>query len=81
MKFLPVIFLTAIFFACKSDKKVQAKIFERKEIDSLQILIKYKYSVNNQQYVDSATIKNVALPNDTITVNLANNPSESTPDL
>ena len=68
--------------ACNSDQTTKARIFERRQIDSTEIMIKYQYTVDSRQYVDSATISNIILPQDTITVKVSSsNPAKSTPHL
>ncbi len=66
--------------ACKSQKVVDAKIFERKEQGSNRLLIKYNYMVEGKQYVDSAEIDNIVLHGDYISVRYdKSSPDKATP--
>jgi hypothetical protein len=79
-------FLVSCFFiimvGCSNEQTVKAQIFERKQIDSNQLMIKYQYSIKQQQFIDSTTIDNVVLHHDTIDIKVDNdNPAKSSPDL
>lgn len=76
------LFTVLLLSACNSEQTASAHIFERKQVDSTQLMIKYNYSINDKQYTDSATIDNTVLKHDTITVKVdANSPEKSIPDL
>ena len=73
---------TVAFSACNSGTTASAHIFERQQIDSNKLMIKYRYSIDNKEYSDSATIENRVLHKDTITVKVdKGNPAETTPQL
>ncbi|WP_207492789.1 hypothetical protein [Aridibaculum aurantiacum] len=61
-------FLSTVLLSCNTQQEVKARIFERKEANDNMLLIKYQYQVNGTQYQDSAIIKNVELPGDSIRV-------------
>lgn len=74
----PLLLLFVI--SCNTQKEVEAKIFERKEQEGNKLLIKYRYSVSGKEYVDSATIDNINLEGDLITVNYqSSNPANAVP--
>lgn len=73
-----------IFFllACHQQQKVKAKIFERKEVSKNRLIIKYKYIAGGKTYVDSASVKNIVIGNDSINLTIdPAHPQISLPDL
>lgn len=76
--------LSAAFFltACNQQQRVKAKIFERRELAKNHLVIKYKYLIDNKIYIDSATVRNTVIGNDSINVIIdVSNPSKALPDL
>jgi hypothetical protein len=68
--------------ACKNQQQVKAKIFERKELGQNRLVIKYKYLIDNKIYIDSASVRNTVIGNDSINIIIdVTNPAESLPDL
>ena len=80
--FLPFVLLVMAlgFVSCNRQKQANAIIFERKEIDSGQLMIKYSYSYNDVNYIDSATINSKVVVGDSIVVGVTvDSPEKSIP--
>jgi hypothetical protein len=79
---LLLIFVVFLFSRCGNRQEVRAKVFERKEIESNRLIIKYGYQVNGKTFTDSAVIKNVVIGGDSINVIIdPDNPEKGLPDL
>lgn len=77
----PLLFLF-LLLACKDEQKLKAKIFERKEVEDNRLMIKYKYNAKGRSFIDSATIKNIVIANDSINVIIdPANPGKASPQL
>ncbi|MDQ6814734.1 MAG: hypothetical protein M3040_13415 [Bacteroidota bacterium] len=80
-----LLLLTVMFTlltSCGKQEQLKAKIFERREIKGNRLMIHYQYKVNEKAYLDSATISNVIIRNDSIRIIIdPSNPSKSIPDL
>ncbi|HSU49105.1 MAG TPA: hypothetical protein VLJ41_00880 [Segetibacter sp.] len=76
-------FLIAVaLFGCGRQQQLKAKIFERKELKGNRLLIKYHYYVNNNNYIDSATLPNVIIGSDSIYIIIdPSYPGKSIPDI
>lgn len=75
--------MTVIFsiLACRDQQQVRAKIFERKEVSENRLIIKYQYTLAGKTYIDSASVKNVVIGNDSINLIIdPANPQRSLPD-
>jgi hypothetical protein len=69
-----VLLLAFIVTSCKQQQQpLKGRIFERKEVDSTMLMIKYRYVVNGKENIDSVTINNRKIDNDSI--NLMTDPS------
>ena len=64
------IMLFALCMACNNERSVKAKIFERKRADSNQIIIKYRYTVDERPFIDSATLTNTVIAGDSINITI-----------
>lgn len=74
----------AIFFitACRQQQHLKAKIFERRELSKNRLLIKYRYITGNKVHIDSASVKNTIISNDSISIIIdPSHPGKSLPDL
>jgi uncharacterized lipoprotein NlpE involved in copper resistance len=60
-----------VIVGCNQQSQVNATIFERKEIDSGNLLIKYRYIVDGQDHTDSAIISNQVIGSDSITIKIS----------
>jgi hypothetical protein len=68
--------------ACNNEEVADAKIFERKEQEGNRLMIKYNYTVDGKQYLDSAEIDNIVLEGDVIPVKYEkSNPQKAFPQL
>jgi len=65
---LNIILLVVLSLASCNNGTIKAKIFERKEIADSNLLIKFRYKVNDNFYVDSAVIKNRVLGSDEVKI-------------
>ena len=77
------ILIAAIFFvsACSQKKQVKAKIFERKQVNKNRLIIKYRFAERNKIYIDSASVRNIIIGNDSINLIIdPANPEKSIPD-
>lgn len=77
------ILIAAAFFlsACKHKEQVKAKIFERKEVNKNRLIIKYRYVAGDRIYIDSASVRNIIIGNDSINIIIdPANPQRSLPD-
>jgi hypothetical protein len=83
MKVIPVSSLVTfliLLVSCRGGENVKARIFERREIRNDKLMIKYRYVINRQSYIDSATIENRVISGDSIDVTIdPSNPGESAP--
>lgn len=71
-----------ILISCNNQNIVDAKIFERKEQEGNRLLIKYQYTIDGSQYIDSAIIENVVLEGDSIPVKFkVDNPQKAIPQI
>lgn len=57
--------LIGLAISCRQKQTTTAKIIERKTAND-KVLVKYAYSLNNQQYIDSEMVANVIIPHDSI---------------
>jgi hypothetical protein len=76
--------LTSLVFlslaACKQPQQVRAKIFERQEVDSNKLMIKYSYIVKDRTYVDSLTTQNRIIDSEHIYITIdPSNPQKGIP--
>ncbi|MCW3107471.1 MAG: hypothetical protein JWQ09_1977 [Segetibacter sp.] len=79
---LILVVITSFFVSCGQQEQLKAKIFERRELKGNRLMIRYEYSVNNKVYTDSATVANVVINSDSISVIIDPlNPSKSLPDI
>ena len=82
LNFTLVISIIVLGLACKSQNRVDAKIYERKEEEGNRLLIKYQYQVNGKDFRDSATINNIVLDSDTISIKYeTDHPERTTPEV
>ena len=74
--------ITATLFAgCGQQQQVKAKIFERRDLQSNRLMIRYQYLVNDKLYIDSATVANVVINTDSIFVIIdPSHPEKAIPD-
>jgi hypothetical protein len=74
--------LIVFFLSClHKQQQVKAKIFERKEIDNNRLLLKYKYQSGATTYIDSVTVRNFVIANDSINIIIdPDKPQRSLPD-
>ena len=63
---LAIIITISFLPACRRQKQVHAKIFERRELNDTTLVILYQYNIENKTYIDSANIKNIVISNDSI---------------
>lgn len=61
-----------LFICCKQKQTTTAKIIERKTINN-EVLIKYTFSQNNQQFVDSEVVANIVIPHDSLVLEIEGN--------
>lgn len=83
MRYKTSAIISALFsiLACRDQQQVKAKIFERKELSENRLIIKYQYTLAGQTYIDSASVKNIVIGNDSITLIIdPSNPQRSLPD-
>ena len=79
---LPLLVMVCLFSACRQQQQLKAKIFERKELKGNRLMIRYQYLVNQTTYTDSATVANVIIDTDSISVIIdPSNPGKSIPDI
>ena len=64
------IMLFALCMACNNERSVKAKIFERKKADSNKLTIKYRYTVDEKPFIDSATLANTVITGDSISITI-----------
>jgi hypothetical protein len=77
-----VIALTIFFVACHKQQQLKARIFERRELNGNRLMIQFKYTVKNKLYTDSATIANLVINNDSISIIIdPENPAKAIPEL
>ncbi len=81
---LPVLSLVTFLFllvSCRGGENVKARIFERREIRNDKLMIKYRYVIKEQSYIDSAMIENRIISGDSIDVTIdPSNPRKSSPE-
>ena len=74
------VFILCILTACSSNRFVNARVYERREIEDNRLMIKYSYSVTGKTFLDSAAVKNKVMEGDTIRVSVDyRNPGKSKP--
>ena len=79
---LRVLVMFCLFASCGQQQQLKAKIFERKDLKGNRLMIRYQYLVNEKTYVDSATVANVIINTDSISVIIdPSNPGKSIPDI
>lgn len=71
LKYCTIIFtLLILVSACKQKETVKAKIIERTIVSENEIKIRFKYQYAAKEYIDSVTIKNDVIKEDSIFVTI-----------
>ncbi|GEO09452.1 DUF3592 domain-containing protein [Segetibacter aerophilus] len=83
MKYTVAFILTiCVLIGCGQQEQLKAKIFERRDIKGNRLVIRYRYTVDDKVYIDSATVRNIVINSDSITVVIdPSNPGKSIPDI
>ncbi|MCW3081407.1 hypothetical protein [Segetibacter sp.] len=77
-----LLLIVIILVACGQHGQLRAKIFERREMAGNRLMIRYQYIIDDQTYIDSATVANTIINSDSITVLIdPSNPGRSIPDI
>jgi hypothetical protein len=72
----------SFIYGCGKQQQLKAKIFERRELRGNRLMIRYHYEVNGRLFSDSATIANVVIGVDSISITVdPSNPGKSIPDI
>ena len=53
---------------CSNNNTIDARIYERKHLQGDSLQIKYRYTVNQKEFVDSAVVANKVIPDDAINI-------------
>lgn len=71
--FFPAIVIFACLVSCHAKKEVKAIIFQRKEVDSNMLMVHFRYTVKDEQHIDSAIVSNTII-NDTLELSMDSTP-------
>lgn len=77
-----MLIIVSFLYGCGRQQQLKAKIFERRELRGNRLMIRYRYEVNGKLFSDSATIANVVIGSDSISIIInPSNPGKSIPDI
>ncbi len=73
LNFILAILIGTSLVGCNKNKTINARIYERKHLEGDSLQIKYRYNVDQKEFVDSAVVENKVIPDDAINVTIDKN--------